>query len=250
MIVAACGVLVNAVMACILHGSGHGHSHGAASHSHGEHGHSHKEHGHSHGNKYVEVPGSPESEHSFADGDSVSLQVRLLSEKSPKVNRRKLDRENLNLRAAMIHVIGDLLQSVGVLVAAGLIWWKPEWKIADPICTFLFSILVLLTTVRIVRESFHVLMEGTPEGIDLLDVSHVLKGLHQVDNVHDLHIWSIKIGRPALSVHLRILPEADDALVLRQAQELLLNAFNICHSTIQIERAAISSSPKKSTTAL
>ena len=71
--------------------------------------------------------------------------------------------ENINVRAAYIHALGDLVQSVGVAIAGLIIWLKPEWQLADPLATFLFSILVLATTVGIVKSSIRVLMEGTPE---------------------------------------------------------------------------------------
>ncbi len=71
--------------------------------------------------------------------------------------------DDINLRAAFIHVIGDLIQSVGVLIASGLIWYRPQWRIADPICTFLFSILVLGTTLYIFRDILRILMEGKPD---------------------------------------------------------------------------------------
>ena len=69
-------------------------------------------------------------------------------------------KQNINVRAAFIHVIGDFIQSVGIFVAAIIIYKKPEWKIADPICTFLFSVLVIFTTFTILRDSLNVLMEG------------------------------------------------------------------------------------------
>ena len=75
----------------------------------------------------------------------------------PKVTRHK---QNINVRAALIHVIGDFIQSVGIFIAAIIIYKRPEWKIADPICTFLFSVLVVITTITILRDSINVLMEG------------------------------------------------------------------------------------------
>lgn len=68
--------------------------------------------------------------------------------------------EDINLRAAFIHVIGDLVQSVGVLIASGLIWYNSDWRIADPICTLLFSVIVVISTMFISRDIFRILMEG------------------------------------------------------------------------------------------
>ena len=70
------------------------------------------------------------------------------------------ERTNVNVKAAFIHVIGDFVQSLGVFIAALIIYFRPDWKIADPVCTFIFSILVLLTTIRILRDTMNVLMEG------------------------------------------------------------------------------------------
>lgn len=70
------------------------------------------------------------------------------------------EHSSVNIKAAFIHVLGDLLQSIGVLVAAVVIWWKPEWRLADPICTFLFSIIVIASTVMLVKEIVVTLMEG------------------------------------------------------------------------------------------
>jgi zinc transporter 2 len=72
-------------------------------------------------------------------------------------------KENVNIKAALIHVIGDIIQSVGVVIAAIIIYYKPEWNIVDPICTFLFSVIVLFTTISITRQCISILMEAAPE---------------------------------------------------------------------------------------
>jgi zinc transporter 2 len=72
----------------------------------------------------------------------------------------------VNIRAALIHVIGDIVQSIGVIIAALIIYFIPEWSIADPICTFIFSVIVIFTTVPIVKDCIAVLMEGTPPSVD------------------------------------------------------------------------------------
>jgi zinc transporter 2 len=117
--------------------------------------------------------------------------------------------DNYNLRAAMIHVIGDILQSVGVLLAAILIFffgdngesWNP-WHLADPICTYIFSILVMFTTFHISRDCILVLMEGTPREIDPIEFKTKLYNIAHVVAIHDLHIWSMSMGKPLVSVHI------------------------------------------------
>ena len=111
-------------MGCSLHQHGHGHTHGVSHSNNVEAGETHNQgsHGHTHD--------------------------------------AKEQKENINVKAAFIHVIGDFVQSLGVFTAALVIYFKPEWKIVDPICTFVFSILVLGTTISILRNTMNVLMEG------------------------------------------------------------------------------------------
>jgi zinc transporter 2 len=136
------------------------------------------------------------------------------------------------MRAAMLHVIGDVVQSIGVVIAGAVIWARPDWRLADPITTFLFSIVVLFTTWRMLKESVAILMESTPPGVDYVDVLKVLAALPPVSDVHDLHIWSITAGKAAMSVHL-IASDAETALGL--AQEAMWRDFGIFHCTIQVE---------------
>ncbi|KDO25605.1 hypothetical protein SPRG_08904 [Saprolegnia parasitica CBS 223.65] len=166
------------------------------------HGHSHG-HSHSHGHGHDEAP-----------------------------KKKKL--ENLNIEAAYIHALGDFIQSLGVCLAGGLIWYEPKWQVADPIATFLFSILVLGTTVGIIKSSIHVLMEGTPDGYEPDMILDGLLALPAVSNAHDLHIWSLSAGLPSLSVHLVTEGNPDEAL--HQAQEYLISK-GIDHTTIQVEHA-------------
>lgn len=111
---------------------------------------------------------------------------------------------SLNVRAAFIHAIGDLIQSVGVLIAAGLIWWRPSWHIADPLCTFLFSLLVLASTWMLARDTIVILMEGAPPGISHTLIKGQLGAIPGVQEVHDLHIWSLAPGKIAATVHIVI----------------------------------------------
>lgn len=90
--------------------------------------------------------------------------------------------ENLNVRAAIIHMIGDAIQSAGVIIAAVIIYCKPEWTIADPICTFLFSILVLITTVPIFCDCMTILMENAPEDVEVVEVINDLNNVSRFYN--------------------------------------------------------------------
>ncbi|CAM5167958.1 unnamed protein product [Eretmochelys imbricata] len=142
---------------------------------------------------------------------------------------------NTSVQAAFIHVVGDLLQSVGVLVAAYIIYFKPEYKYVDPICTFLFSILVLGTTLTILRDVVLVLMEGTPKGVDFNNVKEILLSINGVKALHSLHIWALTVSHPVLSVHIAINENTDAQTILKEASSQLQGAFNFHTTTIQIE---------------
>ncbi|XP_068773460.1 proton-coupled zinc antiporter SLC30A2 isoform X2 [Struthio camelus] len=114
------------------------------------------------------------------------------------------EQPDASVRAAFVHVVGDLLQSVGVLVASYVIFFKPEYKFVDPICTFLFSVLVLGTTLSILRDVLLVLMEGTPKGMDFNAVRETLLSVGGVKALHSLHIWALTASQPLLSVHIAI----------------------------------------------
>ncbi|XP_069703707.1 proton-coupled zinc antiporter SLC30A2-like [Periplaneta americana] len=143
---------------------------------------------------------------------------------------------NINVRAAVIHVLGDLIQSVGVLVSAIVIKFFPEVKLVDPICTFLFSLLVLATTLPVLRDAAHVLMEGFPRHLDYSLIVSSLHSLEGVQAVHSLHVWSLTLNKNALAVHLAVDRSADSDLVLQRALCLVRRKFDIQNATVQVER--------------
>ncbi|XP_036372097.1 zinc transporter 2-like [Megalops cyprinoides] len=143
--------------------------------------------------------------------------------------------QNASVRAAFVHVIGDLLQSLGVLVASYVIYFKPECKLIDPICTFLFSFLVLGTTLTILRDVLTVLMEGTPRGLDFTQVKQTLLSVKGVRSLHSLHIWALSVNQPVLSVHIAIKDGVDGQAVMKEASRVLQEQFDFHTITIQIE---------------
>ncbi|XP_063211949.1 proton-coupled zinc antiporter SLC30A2 isoform X1 [Chroicocephalus ridibundus] len=145
------------------------------------------------------------------------------------------EQPNASVRAAFVHVVGDLLQSVGVLVASYIIFFKPEYKYVDPICTFLFSALVLGTTLTILRDVLLVLMEGTPKGMDFNAVRETLLAVQGVEAVHSLHIWALTAAQPLLSVHIAINAGASAQEVLEEASSRLQGTFRFHTTTIQVE---------------
>ncbi|XP_057896040.1 proton-coupled zinc antiporter SLC30A2 [Melospiza georgiana] len=145
------------------------------------------------------------------------------------------EQPNASVRAAFVHVLGDLLQSLGVLIASYIIFFKPEYKYVDPICTFLFSALVLGTTLTILRDVLLVLMEGTPKGMDFNAVRDTLLAVRGVEAVHSLHIWALTAAQPLLSVHIAINAAASAQEVLEEASSRLQGAFRFHSTTIQVE---------------
>ncbi|XP_069567801.1 proton-coupled zinc antiporter SLC30A2-like [Brachyistius frenatus] len=146
---------------------------------------------------------------------------------------------NASVKAAFIHAVGDLLQSVGVLLAAAVIHVWPEYKVADPICTFLFSVLVVGTTLPVTKDVFRVLMEGAPAGVCVAAIRESLLSLDGVTSVHSLQIWSLNMTRCLLSVHVATGEDANSQVVLRKATKLLRSEFGFSSVTIQVERCRI-----------
>lgn len=147
-------------------------------------------------------------------------------------------KNNVNLRSAYLHVIGDALGSVGAIVA-GLIMWLFGWYVADPIISVLVALLILKGASGVIKHTVHILMEGTPITIDLNEVKKVLESIEGVMNVHDFHIWTITSGMDSLSCHILIEDHQDSQKVLQEAIHLIEEHFKIQHTTIQIETSQI-----------
>ncbi|KAK0412168.1 hypothetical protein QR680_006070 [Steinernema hermaphroditum] len=152
---------------------------------------------------------------------------------------------NINVRAAFIHVIGDLVQSIGVLIAALIIKFT-KWELADPLCTFLFSVLVLLTTTTVLRDTLGVLMEATPSHIKLESVEHDLLQIKGVEGVHSLRIWSLTLDKTACSVHLDTADSAVANTVVLEANRILKVTYGIKFITVQAQCCSRQSSPSVS----
>ena len=145
-------------------------------------------------------------------------------------------KENLNLRAAFLHVLSDLLGSFGAITAALLIIFF-GWAWADPVASVVVAILVLISGWRVTKEAVHVLMEGTPKNVDLEQVAQTIEALPAVKSIHDLHVWSITSGKNAMSGHVVIkehISFKDSQQVLRDIEQALLE-LKIGHVTVQLE---------------
>ncbi len=142
--------------------------------------------------------------------------------------------DNLNMRGAFLHVIGDALGSVGAIVAGGVIWlWG--WTAADPIISVSICLLIIYSSWQLIRDSVNILLEGTPSHINIRSVIDCLHDVAGVSDVHDLHVWSISSGKESLSAHVTIEPGASHRATLEAIQQALQASFNITHVTIQLE---------------
>jgi cobalt-zinc-cadmium efflux system protein len=142
--------------------------------------------------------------------------------------------ENLNMRGAFLHVMGDALGSVGAIVAGFLIW---RWGLllADPLISIAMCLLIIYSSWRLILESMNILLEGTPSHINIHAVVEAMHAVPGVSSVHDLHVWTISSGMDALSAHVTIEPGVSHKAALEGLQEQLRSGFNIGHLTIQIE---------------
>ena len=143
---------------------------------------------------------------------------------------------NLNTRAATLHVLGDLVGSVAALTAGAVIY-ATGWHPIDPLLSMVIAVLILVSTVRILREALHVLMEGVPLEISLADVGHALAQIDGIRSVHDLHIWTIASGKVALSAHVDVDTLQDWPVMLEKMRSLTRSQFGIDHVTVQPETA-------------
>lgn len=166
----------------------------------------------------------------------VGLAANLLS---AWVLLRKGDvKNNVNLRSAYLHVIGDALGSVGA-IAAGLIMSLFGWYVADPLISVIVALLILKGAWSVIAHALHVLMEGTPLTVDQVKVRQTLEQIDGVLNVHDMHIWTITSGLDSFSCHLLITEDTDSQAVLQTAIHQLEETFSIAHCTIQVEKPGV-----------
>lgn len=147
-------------------------------------------------------------------------------------------KSNINMRSAYLHIVGDALGSVGAIIA-GIVMLVFDWYIADPIISVLVALLILKSAWGVLTQSIHILMEGTPPSLNQDEMLELLKGIDDVLDVHDLHIWTITSGMDSLSCHMTITDSGDEQIILQKAIHLIQENFAIEHTTIQIEKSNI-----------
>jgi len=144
--------------------------------------------------------------------------------------------DDINIRSAFVHMLGDLLGSAGILAGAVVIHYA-GWQQIDPLLSTLIAVLIVWTAWDIIKESLDILLEGLPRGLDLQSVMAAMRGIEGVLDVHDLHIWSLGSNTRALSCHVLIedLPPSASDCTLHRLNDLLADRFQICHTTVQFE---------------
>ncbi|KAF9974802.1 hypothetical protein BGZ73_001706 [Actinomortierella ambigua] len=255
-IVAGLGVFVNICLMFVL-GGHHHHHHGEDDHHHhghgheeeGTHAHSHaahhrRHHHHSHGRDVSchedEHDLEPLSKHNSQAESEGMLHHRDDDEEEEddalRVGQRHM---NLNITAATLHVLGDLLSSIGVLISSLLITFFPSWTILDPICTFIFSFLVILTTIGVFKRSVSILMERVPNHLSVEETREAIRAVPGVLEVKRIHLWSLTLGQTALTARVYLQPDIHDtaqaAKVIRATRRKLRQQYGIRQSTIQFE---------------
>lgn len=148
---------------------------------------------------------------------------------------------DLNTHSAYLHVLGDAISSVGVIVAAVVISLT-GWIWIDPLMSLAIAAMILVSAVRVTRSALHILNEGAPEGLSSAEIGTALSQVAGVSQVHDLHVWNICSGHVALSTHavLDACQQRSSAAVMADMRELLLERFGIEHTTIQMEEGVCS----------
>jgi cobalt-zinc-cadmium efflux system protein len=143
---------------------------------------------------------------------------------------------SMNVRGAFLHVLGDALSSVGVLVGAGVMWLT-GWYVVDPIISVLISVVIVVGALKLVRDAVDVLLEAVPAHVDMSVVKDLLLKVQGVRDVHDLHVWTIASGMYALSAHLVVRDPmvCNNDEILSAVKHELFDRFGIDHTTIQIE---------------
>ena len=146
--------------------------------------------------------------------------------------------ESLNVEGAFQHVIADLLGSVGVIVSAILIM-AFQWQIADPILSVVIAVLIVYNTRRLILSVLNVLLEGSPERIDVYKLCHDIEEMEGVTLIHDVHVWTITSGNEAFTAHVLLDPAFQGELdgLIKRMQDLLHREYGIGHVTIQVERS-------------
>ncbi|KAL7113892.1 hypothetical protein ACP275_04G087400 [Erythranthe tilingii] len=223
--VSAFGFLVNLILVLWLgHGHDHDHDHDHNhNHNHNQnhnHNHNHNHHGHAH--------------HACEHDHEVEETTKLVP--AQHANIVPAQHANINIQGAYLHLITDLIQSVGVMIAGLVIWLRPNWLVVDLVCTLVFSVFALCATLPMLKSVFYVLMERAPHEIDVARLESGLRLIPGVGGVHDLHVWAVTLGKHVLACHVVIGPGVCSSEILHEIRDYCERGFGIHHVTVQIEQ--------------
>ncbi len=152
---------------------------------------------------------------------------------------------SLNMRAALLHVLGDMLGSLAALVS-GIVIFLTGWLPIDPLLSLFIAVLILISSLRLLRDTSCVLLEGVPRGLDLAEIGHSMARVDGVRSVHDLHVWSLSSNEVSLSAHIVIDEMGSWQGVLYRLQNHLHESYSIEHATLQPEPAVLARVPLES----
>lgn len=205
---------------------GHDHDH---EHDHSDHVHDHHHHHEGEEHKHDALNTSHEHAHD-TEKDANSDHKHHHHDHDVKTNASP--KRNINIDAAFLHVLGDMIMSIGVIIAATCIYINPEWAIADPLCTYFFSLIVCVTVLPVLKSCFNVLFESAPPSIDVAALKKDILAIEAVEEMHDFHIWSISVGKYAVTAHVH---SKRNSFVLKKINNLIKSKYGIDHITIQVE---------------
>ncbi|MCY3839208.1 MAG: cation diffusion facilitator family transporter, partial [Gammaproteobacteria bacterium] len=143
----------------------------------------------------------------------------------------------LNVQAAALHVLGDLLGSVAAIVSALAVLWF-DWRYADPILALVVVAILVRGAWRVLRDAARILLEAVPQGVDINAVRSALTQIAGVVDVHHVHVWALTGDKPVLTLHALVAEDADEQSTVRRVKAVLRTSFGIDHSTVQVERGA------------
>lgn len=142
--------------------------------------------------------------------------------------------ENANVKATYIHILGDIIQSVGVVIGSIIIKCQPTWIIVDPIITYIFAFIVGTTTIGVIKDCMKVLLERVPEEIDIEELRGDLLRVDGAKSLHQLHVWSLTDGKPVLMCHVKVADGHQSKTVLKDLT-IVCRRWGIYHTTLQVE---------------
>ncbi|XXG99444.1 hypothetical protein Hte_005783 [Hypoxylon texense] len=258
LIMGCVGLTLNIISATLLH-EHHGHDHG---HGHGHsHGHSHAEdsthaegHVHDHNHSHVNIEAGRQTTDSLSDDqDDVPLTpISAHAEHRHTITTLRSPGRDLGMMGVLIHVIGDAFNNVGVIAAALVIWLaSSEGRFyADPGISIGIALMILFTSIPLVKNSGKILMQSAPKGVDMDDVKHDLEKIPGIESVHELHIWRLDQKKAIATAHV-VVSNNEMADFMSRARTVgeCLHAYGIHSATLQPELANPSATPTATATA-